>query len=795
MTLLSQWIEVSSTWGEPLRLAVAVVLKSSLILSLALAVTAMLRRASAATRHLVLVVGIGASLVLPLARLALPPFPLAILPAAEPTAPAPTRVAAPPAPVGAEGALEPPPPEAAEPALASQRFEPQRSVAETALLGVAVVSGLLALYLLIGIARVRLLGRRAAEPDPGSSWWSLLEEIRGAVGRRGPVTLKVSDRVRVPLTLGILPPVVLLPSESADWAPEARRAVLLHELGHVRRGDWLVQIAARLVCSLYWFNPLVWIATAKLLVEAERACDDIVLRQGQAGPGYARQLLEMATLRRRELPVFGAVAMARRATLSERIQAILDPGQPRSTPGRRQVVTAAAVAVVAVLVLAPARIVRAAPGVSAAVERSALGDDTDEDWNVDVDWDESLDEAVAEGLDDALDDENLRHEVLRGLADDDAPPLLRAVARGDRAEARRLLGEGANPNQGATELGTPLILAAADGNREMVDLLLRSGASPNLAQLRRRVWPELPRSPLGAGARAGDPGVIDLLLEAGAEVDFAPQGDAPPLSIAARHGHLAIVERLLAAGADPSRVTRGDGTPLIAAARNGDPRIVRTLLDAGAEPDTWVDGDESPLFHAVASGQVDVVDLLLERGADPNAVWEGDGTPLQIAVATGNRSLVDRLLRAGARGDVGVDGDGNALIEAARSGRVDLLRRMLDAGANPNAAVEGDGNALIGAAANGHLEAARLLVERGADVDRVVPGDENPLIQAAGEGHYAVVEFLLDVGADPDVAVTVESWRGGTVVRTALGQAEQNGHDRVARVLRQRGATNRGRYE
>ena len=90
----------------------------------------------------------------------------------------------------------------------------------------------------------------------------------------------------MPMTWGCLPAVgplpgagarVLLPAEAEEWPEDRRRAVLLHELAHVKRRDCLSQLIAQLACAVHWFNPLIWLAGHRMLVERERACDDLAL--------------------------------------------------------------------------------------------------------------------------------------------------------------------------------------------------------------------------------------------------------------------------------------------------------------------------------------------------------------------------------------------------------------------------------------------------------------------------------------------------------------------------------------
>lgn len=103
--------------------------------------------------------------------------------------------------------------------------------------------------------------------------------------------------------------------------------MLGHELAHVRRADWLVQMAAEMVRSLYWFNPLLWNACKRLREESERACDDAVLNLGVDGSAYATQLVDLArtfTRRRRSMfPPLPAPAIARPSSLEKRIRAML----------------------------------------------------------------------------------------------------------------------------------------------------------------------------------------------------------------------------------------------------------------------------------------------------------------------------------------------------------------------------------------------------------------------------------------------------------------------------------------
>ena len=93
------------------------------------------------------------------------------------------------------------------------------------------------------------------------------------------------------MTWGVLRPVILLPADAGDWPEERLTTALLHELAHVRRWDFLTQLAARAACAIYWFNPLAWLALARVRREQEQAADDVALGCGLDRYAYAGHLL------------------------------------------------------------------------------------------------------------------------------------------------------------------------------------------------------------------------------------------------------------------------------------------------------------------------------------------------------------------------------------------------------------------------------------------------------------------------------------------------------------------------
>ncbi len=136
--------------------------------------------------------------------------------------------------------------------------------------------------------------------------------------------------IRIPATVGVFRPVVLMPREATDWPGARQEAVICHEIAHIGRKDWLWQVLAQAICSIYPFNPLAWVALARMRAESELACDDLVIMEGHDPADYAETLLsvarETANLR---MPV-ALVGMARKPEVEDRITSVLDPSKKRS---------------------------------------------------------------------------------------------------------------------------------------------------------------------------------------------------------------------------------------------------------------------------------------------------------------------------------------------------------------------------------------------------------------------------------------------------------------------------------
>ena len=161
------------------------------------------------------------------------------------------------------------------------------------MLGVALLS----FRLLLGWRVVQRIKRRGT--TLASDTWQLrCRQLAARLKIRRPVKLVESVLVEVPTLIGWLRPMILLPvSTLAGLEPSQLEAILAHELAHIRRHDYLVNLIQTALETLLFYHPAVWWVSRQIRHEREHCCDDIAVEICGSGIVYARALAEMETLR------------------------------------------------------------------------------------------------------------------------------------------------------------------------------------------------------------------------------------------------------------------------------------------------------------------------------------------------------------------------------------------------------------------------------------------------------------------------------------------------------------------
>lgn len=381
-------------------------------------------------------------------------------------------------------------------------------------------------------------------------------------------------------------------------------------------------------------------------------------------------------------------------------------------------------------------------------------------------------------------------------SDAEGRTALRAAAWGGHEEILlTLLRHDAQVDKADREGRTPLIAAAFMGHREAVEILLDAGAEVDLADSDGRTALSVAAlcTPGGGGRGYGE--VVSLLLERRADPAHRDRDGMTPLLLAAYEGHEEALELLLEAGADVDETagsqlsTVAGVTPLLAAASMGHAGTVNRVLFWGAAVDA-IDGEgRTALCLAASHGSLEVVRALLDRGLDENHKDDLGWTPLHASACEGHRAVCAALTERGSMARVGeLDVEGRTpLILAAQEGHCSTVRLLLDRRSPIDQRGYDGHSALSAAVLQGHADVAELLMRRGADTD-VRDAEGRPLLYLLVlEGRLDMAALLMEKGGVPlesrdsegRTALHVAAWQGNAgAMSLLLGRgADANARD------------------
>jgi RND family efflux transporter MFP subunit len=295
-----------------LAMSLSVGLRATLLMLAALAVHGILGRGRPLVRSVIWNACLLGLLLLPVAAVVFPRL----------------RLTAPQGPISAVSLLAPsnlPSPDFIPPPAP----HPGRDWSAAVFLAYTAVAAALVARLMLSLWAVERL-RRSSPAVLEPRWVEALDRWRGRLNVARRVRLARSQRTSVPVIVGWLRPVIVLPETLVESASAATiDAVLLHELAHVRRGDYGWNVLLRLVQALYWPHPLVWLIGRLIAGVREQACDDLCVAWLGGAASYCATLLEVTTgLLRRPRESLG-LAMTRSTQLGRRLASLArSPGAP-----------------------------------------------------------------------------------------------------------------------------------------------------------------------------------------------------------------------------------------------------------------------------------------------------------------------------------------------------------------------------------------------------------------------------------------------------------------------------------
>lgn len=404
------------------------------------------------------------------------------------------------------------------------------------------------------------------------------------------------------------------------------------------------------------------------------------------------------------------------------------------------------------------------------------------------------------------------HEAIRAILkthpdvsrrEADGTTALHWAVRSDDLDTMRLLIAAGAPVNAANRYGlSPMTLAAVNASRAAIAELVKAGADVNTTTPGGETV-------LMTASRTGDPEVVRLLLDRGANVSAREhEYGETALMWAAAENHAAVIRLLAEHGADLearanvlqfpnvkvdaatmviTALPRGGLTPLMYAARQGSVDAARALTDLGANLNATDPDGMSALVIAIINAHYDVAATLVDTGADANVA---DVSGMAAVYAAVDMHTLDPLVNRPAP-------TGNTLHAA-----VDLVAKLLTHGANPNATLKGPilarqhnfGDAALGngatplmrAAKNGDVAMMEVLLANGANAAQSMPTKMTPLLFAINPSRrkspqdaVAAARLCLDHGAD----VNATDATGATAIHLAASSS-----DDLVRLLVQRGA-------
>ena len=190
-----------------------------------------------------------------------------------------------------------------------------------------------------GCWRVRRL-HTAARVEAISRWQSVADDLAARLGLRRRFSIVDSARVATPTVVGWLRPIVMLPiAAMSGLTPRQVEAILAHELAHIRRHDFLVNLLQTLAETALFYHPAVWWISARIRTEREHCCDDVAVAVCGDAREYAAALTELASWSLANPPL---VMAATRGPLLDRVRRLLHL-QPSARRPRRTTIAAAVV--------------------------------------------------------------------------------------------------------------------------------------------------------------------------------------------------------------------------------------------------------------------------------------------------------------------------------------------------------------------------------------------------------------------------------------------------------------------
>ncbi|KAL8835307.1 MAG: hypothetical protein Q9170_003362 [Blastenia crenularia] len=363
-------------------------------------------------------------------------------------------------------------------------------------------------------------------------------------------------------------------------------------------------------------------------------------------------------------------------------------------------------------------------------------------------------------------------------------PLMCAATAGEEQLVIKLIEHGADVTTSDNAGITALHAIVTEGRKpEMINLLISKGAHVDAETARSRATPlhtagkrgpntpypvdsvgmmerllqaganieardEGQRTPLMIATFSGKENCVSYLLETGANIEAEDNIGMTSLHYAAEDGIISTATSLIERGANKEAQTKAGYTPLHCAANLDKPYVVALLIEHGANTEAEDQYSRTPLHHAAYANVTSTVAVLLEQGANQDAEDQYGFTPLLMAAERGNLSSARELVVHGADKEAQDLGGLTALCHAVRITNIPLVKLLLEHGANPETTDKEGRTALHQAISRDNLPLMQLLIKQGVNKEAADKEGRTTLHQAVQANNLPPVQLLIKEGAN-----------------------------------------------
>lgn len=168
---------------------------------------------------------------------------------------------------------------------------------------------------------------------------ALLVKMQRRVGINGTISLRLSDRIDSPAVIGFLKPSIIVPVGMLTHLPMNQvEAIFLHELSHLKRYDFVINLLQVFIETIFFYHPAVWFLSSTIRIEREKSCDDFVIRKHGNSLIYAKALMNLTEFKIPAAAIAPSANGGNRNLLFKRINRILNE-KPMKTNMREKLIT------------------------------------------------------------------------------------------------------------------------------------------------------------------------------------------------------------------------------------------------------------------------------------------------------------------------------------------------------------------------------------------------------------------------------------------------------------------------